>query len=376
MGYVHSRSYRQIGVRFADSGLIPRLVVCADDVESRAREAQRILGFERCATDWQAVIDDPEVEAVNIAAPNRYHLDMVRAAAAAGKAVFCEKPVGRTPRETAAIAAAARHAGLLTGVGYNYRWTPVVQYARQLIREGKLGRLTHYRGRFFAGYASNPDGVLSWRFDREEAGLGALGDLMSHVADMAHMIAGPVERVVGQRATFILERPEATPGVGTHFSVSAGGPKAPVTNEDYAGALAQFSCGAFGTLEVCRVIQGPKCEMAFEVHGTEGALSWTFERMNEMRLFMATDDDTRDGYTTIMGNPVHPFHARFNPGPGVGLGYDDLKVIEAHQFLQTVASGEQGEPGFSEALAVAGVLSAIERSWDSGKWEDVREVEP
>jgi predicted dehydrogenase len=371
MGAVHSRSYQQVPVRFPDSALMPRLVVCADDVEARATEAQKMLGFARYTTNWREVLEDPEVEVVNIAAPNNQHLEMVRAAAAAGKHILCEKPVGRSPGETAEIEAAAREAGVLTWVGFNYRWAPLVQYARQLVQAGKLGRLTHYRGRFFAGYASNPDGVLSWRFCREEAGLGALGDLMSHVVDMAHWLSGPVDRVIGQRETFIPERPLPTPGVGTHFSVGAGGPKAPVTNEDYVGALVQFENGAYGTFEVCRVIQGPKCQLAFEVHGTLGALRWDFERMNEMQLYLATDDDTRDGYTTVYTGPVHPDHSRFYPGPALSLGYEDLKIIEAHRFLQSIAAGQQGAPGFGDALAASRVLSAIERSWRSERWEKV-----
>src|SRR5262245_18557147 len=148
MGLVHSRSYRMIADRFHSHGLRARLVICADDVEARAREAQDRLGFEQSATDWKQVVSHPEVQVVSVTSPNHLHLEMVRAAAAAGKHVFCEKPVGRSHPETAAIARAAREAGVLSWVGYNYRWAPLVRYARQLIRDGKLGTLTHYRGRF------------------------------------------------------------------------------------------------------------------------------------------------------------------------------------------------------------------------------------
>ncbi|MCB0214934.1 MAG: Gfo/Idh/MocA family oxidoreductase, partial [Anaerolineae bacterium] len=182
----HSRSYRQVLERFADADFAPRLVVCSDNVESRAREAQRRLGFERFTTDWHEVLSDPNVEVVNITVPNGLHLEIVRAAAAAGKHILCEKPVGRDPQETALAEQAARQAGVQTFVGYNYRWVPMVQYAKQLIDEGRLGRLTHYRSRFFACYASNPYGLLSWRFQIEH-GLGILGDLGSHAIDLAHL---------------------------------------------------------------------------------------------------------------------------------------------------------------------------------------------
>ncbi len=374
MGVVHSRSYRLIADRFSNDGIRARLVLCADDVEARAREAQERFGFERYTTDWKQVVSHPEVQVVSVTSPNHLHLEIVQAAAATGKHIFCEKPVGRNSRETAAIARVARAAGVLSWVGYNYRWAPLVQYARQLVRDGKLGPLTHYRGRFFVDYGSNPDGVLSWRFQRELAGYGTLGDLMSHVADMAHLLVGPMQRVVANRKTFIRSRPIAVPGKGTHFSVNPDSPRAEVTNEDYVGALVQFACGAQGHLEVCRVVKGPRCEMAFEMNGTRGALKWNFERMNELQLFLPDGTPEHDGPVLIQSGPQHPFYSAFYPGPALSMSYEDLKVIEVFQFLRSVAEGKQGEPGFAEALAVAEVQEAMERSWASERWEDVKRL--
>jgi predicted dehydrogenase len=371
MGEVHSRSYRQIMQRFPDSPLEPRLVACSDDVAHRSRTAQARFGFEWQTTDWREVIEDPQVEVVNIATPNNLHLEIASQAAKTGKHIFCEKPVGRSPEETAAIESAARQAAVMTWVGYNYRWVPLVQYGRKLIQEGLLGELTHYRGRFFAGYASSPATVLSWRFQHELAGLGVLGDLMSHVIDMAHLIVGPLERVIGMQETFVPERPLAIPGEGTHFTVTSGGPTGRVTNEDYSGVLAQFANGVRGTLEACRIITGPQCQMAFEVHGTAGAMKWDFEQMNELSLFVRDGNHARRGYTRILSGPEHPFHAQFNPAPATGLGYDDLKAIETYQFLKSIAEGKVGEASFSAALAVANVQAAILRSWETGAWQRV-----
>lgn len=376
MGETHSRSYSQVLQRFPESPLAPKLVLCADEVEARSRAAQARFGFERQTTDWKKVIEDSQVEVVNIATPNNLHLEIACQAAKAGKHIFCEKPVGRNPQETAAIESAARQAGVMTFVGYNYRWAPLVQYARQLIQDGSLGKLTHYRGRFFAGYASNPKAVLSWRFQQELSGLGVLGDLLSHVIDMAHLIAGPIERVVGTHETFVRERPLAVPGQGTHFTVSAGTATGQVTNEDYTGALVRFANGVRGTLEACRTITGPRCQMAFEVHGTAGAIKWDFEQMNELGLFTREANQRRQGYTRILSGPEHPFHAQFNPAPATGLGYDDLKVIEAYQFLRSIADGRPGEASFAAALAVAKVQSAIMRSWETEAWEDIQVIPP
>ncbi|HZQ07980.1 MAG TPA: Gfo/Idh/MocA family oxidoreductase [Anaerolineae bacterium] len=371
MGTQHSESYLQVPKRFAFSEIVPDLVVCVDEVEARARAAQSKLGFQRYALDLQDALNDPEVQVVNICTPNNLHLPVALAAAKAGKHIFCEKPVGRTPEETEQIAAAAREAGVLSFVGYNYRWAPLVQYAKQLIQEGRIGDITHYRGRFFAGYATNPNAVLSWRFQSEVAGLGSTADLLSHVTDMAHMLAGPIRRVVANRETFIPKRPLATPGEGTHFTVRTEGPMGEVTNEDYVGALVTFANGAQGTLEACRVINGPQCEMAFELNGTRGALRWNFERMNELEVMFSDGADAPEGYTRLLSGPQYPFHAAFNPGYGVGLGYADLKTIEAFQFLQSIVNGKQGAPGLDDAAAVARVIQAIQKSWDSERWENV-----
>jgi predicted dehydrogenase len=372
MGSAHARAYRNLPDRFYDSGIRPRLVICADEVESRAQQAQEIHGFAEYTTDWRRVIEHPQVQVVNITSPNYLHLEMVRAATAAGKHVFCEKPVGRSPQETAEIEQLARQAGVFSFVGFNYRWAPMVQYAKQLIDEGKLGRLTHYRGRFFSMYGSNPLGLLTWRFKEEQAGLGVLGDIMSHVIDMAHMLCGPIKQVVSNRHTFITERPLPIPGQGTHFSLGQpDDPTGPVENEDYVGALVQFENGVQGSLESCRAIFGPKCEMSFEINGTAGAIRWNFERMNELELYLPNQSLTYDGYTNLIGGPAFPAHGRFNPGDGIGLGYEDLKCIEAYHFLQSIVDGQQREPSFASARALANVQSAMMRSWTSASWETV-----
>jgi predicted dehydrogenase len=376
MGTVHSRSYLAAADRFRDSRVQAKLMLCADEVKGRAREAQERFGFAGYTTRWQDVIADSRVQVVSIATPNCMHLEVVRAAAAAGKHIFCEKPVGKNAQETAEIERLSREAGVLTFVGYNYRWAPMVQYARGLIGEGKLGKLTHFRGRFLAGYASNPQTVLSWRFQHEFSGSGVLGDLLSHVADMSLFLAGPIRRVVGNRETFIKRRPSAASLAQSdaplaHSTAATSGPLQEVTNEDYVGALVQFASGAQGSLEVCRVIQGHKCDWSFEVEGTQGAVSWNFERMNEINIFCPDGNAAHDGYSRIVSGPSHPFHSQFNPAAGTGLGYDDLKTIEAYQFLNSIAERRQGEPGFAEALRVARVLGAIERSCERESWQDV-----
>jgi predicted dehydrogenase len=373
MGEVHARSYAQLRSRFGDDAPEVRLVVCADDVTARAESSRAKLGFDACVTDWRKVVEDPAVAAVIVTSPNATHREICEAAAANGKHVFCEKPVGRNGEDTATIERTTREAGLVSGVGYNYRHVPVVGQIRSLIASGRLGEITHYRGNFLVGYGSDPEGALSWRFQRETAGSGCLGDLMSHVIDMAHYQAGPIRSLTSWSHTYIPTRPIPQPGQGTHFSSGGDGPRGPVTNEDYVSALVEFENGARGTFETCRVIKGPGCEMAFEIHGTAGAARWNFERMNEYELFLDSADDP--GFSRIFANPTHPHYGAWYPGPANSMGYEDLKVIEALTFAKAVATGEQGTPGFAEALRVAEVEAAMERSWKSGGREEIVPIE-
>jgi len=373
MGQLHTAAYRRVAHHFPECGAVPRFVIAADEVPSRAELARERLGFEQVATDWREVVDHPQVEALSITAPNHMHLEVAVAAAEAGKHFWGEKPLGRFPAETAEIAAAAERAGIRTIVGLNYRQPPAVKYAKRLIDEGALGEIRRYRGCFLADYAHDPRGALSWRFLRDYAGLGVLGDLMSHVSDLAQYLLGPIARVTAQAETQIDSRPKVEMGSGTHFSVVEGGELGAVENEDTVMSLVQFASGVRGSLEATRVVVGRHVEMSFEVHGTRGALRWDFQRMNELEAYLplATGDE---GVATVYMGPGHPDFVHFQPGPALPMSYDDLKVMEAHLLLRSVLDGQQREPGVREILRAAQVIDAMSRSVESGRWEDVREL--
>jgi predicted dehydrogenase len=371
MGRVHTSSYRRIVEHFPGLGVRPRLVVAADVSEARRRQAERV-GFAVTTDDWRTVVEHPGVELVSITMPNSMHREVALAAIAAGKHLWVEKPVGRGVQDTADVAEAARRAGVLTGVGFCYRHAPAVQHARSLVRDGAIGDVTHYRGVFLADYANRPDAAASWRFLRADAGSGALGDLMAHVVDMTHFLVGPIERVSGRTATMIARRPRLPVGEGTHFSRVATDDLVDVENEDWAAALFELRDGTVGSLEASRVIVGPRVRMRFEVHGTQGALAWELERMNELERSQLPQDGADEGYTTVLAGPGHGAFAAFQPGAGVPMGYDDLRVIEAAELVASIRDGEQREPGVDEMLATARVLEAIERSSRSGAWEAAR----
>jgi predicted dehydrogenase len=370
LGQAHSRSLLRIPTLFAERDFDTELVVCGDTLPERRDDAVRSFGFARSTEDWRAVVEDPAVDVVFIAAPNMLHVELVEAAAAAGKHVFCEKPVGGTPEQTVRAEKAARDAGVISGVGYNYRWAPLVRYARQLIADGTLGEITNYRGRFFSMYGSDPLGVLSWRFLVDQAGYGVTTDLMSHSVDLAHMLLGPITRVVGTTETFITERP--VPGAaGSHYGRGRPeDPKAAVTNEDYAGMLCEFASGVRGTFEASRSMVGPESQMAFEVYGTRGALGWNLEKLNELQLYLV-EDEPHTGYRTVFGGDRFPYHGNFVPGSANGIGFEDLVVIEDYEFCRSVTAGREHEPGFSDAVDWVSVQAALLRSAGSGRWEDV-----
>jgi predicted dehydrogenase len=370
LGHAHSRSMLRIPTLFADRSYDPVLVACSDTLASRVEEAIASFGFARGTSDWRAVIDDPDVEVVFIAAPNMFHVELVQAAAAAGKAVFCEKPVGGTPQAVRRAADAAREAGVSSGVGYNYRWAPLVRYARELIESGELGEITNYRGRFFSMYGADPLGVNSWRFQLDQGGYGVTSDLLSHAVDLAHMLIGPITSLTGALHTFISERPAPAAGASHYGRGRPEDPTTPVTNEDYAGLLCRFASGARGTFEASRTIVGPESQMAFDVYGTRGALSWTLERLNELRVYRATED-RGSGYTTVLGGDRFAHHGAFVPGSGNPIGFEDLVTIEDYEFCAAVAEGRPYEPGFEQARQWAAVQEALLRSVASGHWEDV-----
>jgi predicted dehydrogenase len=343
--------------------------VIASDISDARRAVGERLGFARVTADWREVLADPAVEVVSITAPNVLHRELASAAAEAGKHLWIEKPVGRVLADTAAVVEATERAGVLTAVGFCYRFAPAVAHARELIDAGAIGEITHYRGSFMCDYGNRDDAAASWRFVRAIAGSGVLGDLMSHVVDAAHDLVGPIGEVCGRTATFIAQRPRLEVGKGTHFSRLQSDDLVAVDNEDWAAALFQFEDGVYGSLETSRVAVGPRTDNRFEIQGTRGAVVWSLERMNELQFLSLSEDGLDDGYKTIQTGPEHPGYVAFQPGAGLPMGYDDLRTIEAHHFLTSVRDGVQRGPGVREMLRVAQVLDAIERSHASGRWE-------
>lgn len=371
MGRLHSRAYLAAPQHFPELAARPRLVVAADPDPASRAFAVDTLGYREATSDFHEVIAHPDVDVVSICAPNFLHREVALAALAAGKPIWIEKPMGRSATESGDIARAARDAGVVTAVGFNYRHAPAIAMARALVRDGALGTVTNVRSAFLADYSSDPDGALTWRFQRERAGTGVLGDLVSHAADLVQYVAGRISSVSALTSTFIAERPLPSGDAVSHFSRgSADGPRGSVENDDHAALLVRLESGAVGTLESSRVAVGPRAEYSLEVYGTRGSLRWNFERLNELEVA-----DSRDGYRRMLAAPGFGEFGRFQPGAGTGMGFDDLKTIEAALFLRSVAEGVQHAPSAADAWAAAELVDAAVRSAESGSWATVPAVD-
>jgi predicted dehydrogenase len=264
------------------------------------------------------------------------------------------------------VADAAARAGVQGTVGFNYRNAPAVSTARELIAAGRIGAVTHVRIRLFSDYAAHPESALTWRYERKRGGSGVLGDLASHGVDLARFLLGDIASLTADTAIFVPERARPTGATAGH-SRASGGELGPVENEDYVNCLLRFASGARGVLEACRVSVGEQNNYGFEIHGTEGALFWDFRRMGELGVSRGDAYQDQSVHTLFVG-PGHGAYGAFQPGSANAMGYDDLKVVEAYNFLRSIAEGTPYGTTLADAVHSATALDAMSRSAGSGAW--------
>ena len=357
MGRAHANAWRQVG-RFFELPLEPVLqVVCGRDAERSAHAAEK-LGFAASATDWRRVVERADVEVVDVCTPGDSHAEIAIAAAQAGKAVVCEKPLANSVAEAERMVAAVRASGVANLVCHNYRRVPAIALARDLIGEGRLGEIRHYRGAYLQDWIVDPAHPRVWRLERARAGSGALGDIGSHQVDLARFLVGEIRAVSGLLETFIRERP-----------LPSGAGRGAVDVDDAALALLRFAGGAIGSLEGTRFATGRKNANRFEINGSRGSLAFDLERLNELELY--EEQGPSSGFRTLLAtDPAHPYAAHWWP-PGHALGYEHSFVHTVFDFLMAMARGVPASPSFADGLATQRVLAAIERSAASGRWETV-----
>ena len=367
MGQVHAKALSRVRQHYPTLGVAPRLVAVADTSDDgRLAYARDSFGVPFTTHDWRELLDLDDLDLVCVAGPNFTHRDVAVAAATAGKHLWIEKPAGRDLAETRQIAEAVAAAGVRTAVGFNYRNPPAVERARHLVASGRLGTVRHVRVQMLGDYSAHPDGALTWRFVRELAGSGVIGDLASHGLDLAQHVVGPVASLLAEASTFITERPEAT-GAASHFSRGDGGARLPVENEDHVAALLRFASGAAGVLEASRASVGEQNAYGFEVHGSTGAVAWDFRRASELRECLDQDFQSASWSTRFVG-PGDGEAGAFQPDAAIPLSFDDLKVVEAHRLLTSIATGEVTGATIEDMVATARLIDAAIRSDAEKRW--------
>jgi predicted dehydrogenase len=370
MGQVHSRAWVRLGQHYPDLPVRAALVAVADTDAARRDVAQQVYGFEHVTESWQHLLELDGVDVVSVCGPNFVHREIGEAVARSGRHLWIEKPAGRSAEDTRGIAAAVRDSGVMSAVGFNYRCAPAVQVARQLVAEGELGTVESVDVSMLADYSAHPDQSLSWRFDPTYAGTGVLGDLATHGFDLALHVGGdrvgPVTELVADQTTYIPERPAPTPGSLSHFARGAG-PRGEVGNEDVASALLRFGSGAHGTLTASRVAVGEQCSYRIEVRGTRGALSWDFRRMGELQVCVGQDYQDAT-WATRLARPGDGDLAAFQPGSGIAMSFDDLKVVECRALVESIRTGRPHGATIDDAVVAAELVDAMVTSYEEKRW--------
>lgn len=372
MGKAHSLAYAAMPMFFWPAPAMPVRKTIAEATEPLAEEASRRFGFEKYTADWREVVEDPEIDVIDIATPNHLHAEIAIAAAKAGKHIISEKPLARTSEEARAMYEAVRDAGVVHMVAFNYRRTPAVALAKKFIEEGSIGRITNFRGTYLQDWSADPSSPLSWRFQKKIAGSGALGDIATHVIDLARYLVGDVAQVNALLSTFITERPLQASGADALGTVTGGeGPRGAVDVDDEVMTMIRFSNGAVGSIEATRNAHGRNNFITFEIHGTEGSILFNYERRDELQVSFANDPADRRGFRTIYTGPAHPNGAAPWPIPALGIGYGETKIIEAHDFFKAIVEGGTVSPNFVDGYQIALIDDAIIESGETGVWVDV-----
>jgi predicted dehydrogenase len=358
MGRAHSNAWSQVS-RFFDTPLQPVMKVVCGRNGDQVKEAARKYGWQEYATSWEEVVARKDIDVVDICTPGDRHLPIALAAAENRKAVFCEKPLANTVADAEQMLEAVERNGVIHMLCHNYRRVPAVTLAKQLIAEGRLGELFHYRGTYLQDWLVNPGFPRVWRLEKAKAGSGALGDIASHSVDLARYLVGEITEVAGLLKTFISERPLE----------SGGATMAPVDVDDATLSLVKFDSGAVGTIEASRFATGRKNYNRFEINGSRGSIAFDLERMNELELY--TEEGANSGFKRILvTDPTHPYIAAWWPRGHI-IGYEHSFTHTVLDLIKAIDTQKLPTPNFDDGVRNQKVLDAIERASGSRRWERV-----
>lgn len=364
MGKAHTNALKTLPYMMYPPVAIPKLVAIAGRNEEATAEAAKRYGYSRYYTDWRQLVDDPDVQVFDNGGPNNAHEEPCNAAAAAGKHVFCEKPLARTAEEARSMLDAVTKAGVRHMVAFNYRFVPAIVQARRLIESGAMGRIFHFRAAYLQDWIMDPNFEKVWRLDKSAAGSGALGDLGSHVIDLARFLVGEPTRTTAITKTFIDERPLPGGGRGT------------VDVDDAFIALLEFENGAIGSVEASRFCAGRNNFNNLEINCENGTIQFNLERMNELNVYWKDDQPkaTRGFHNALVTNPSHPYMSNWWP-EGHIIGWEHTFVHEFNHFFSAIVTGADIAPygaTFEDGYRNAVICDAILQSAESRRMVDVK----
>jgi predicted dehydrogenase len=371
MGKAHALAYAAMPMFFWPAPAIPHRHTIVDVNEALAKEAAAKLGFENYSTDWRAVVNDPEIDVIDIVTPNNTHAEIAIAAAKAGKHIICEKPLALGAEQSKEMLEAVESAGVKHAVAFNYRRTPAVALAKKYIKEGRIGKILNFRGTYLQDWSADPNSPLSWRFQKKIAGSGTLGDIGTHVVDLARYLVGEITDVNAVTKTWIPERPLQTGSIdnlGTVRSSGADVPKGAVDVDDEVMTMVKFENGAIGSIEATRNAWGRNNFITFEIHGEKGSLFFNYERRDELQVCFADDPSDAKGFRTVYTGPATPYGEGLWPIPALGIGYGETKIIETYDFFKAIVEDTQASPNFGDGYRIEVIADGILKSAQKGEW--------
>lgn len=371
MGKAHSHAYKDVGMFFDLDADIEMTAICGRD-EIGVRAAAEKFGWSSYETDYKRLIAREDINLIDVNAPSNAHKAIVLAAVRVGKHVFCEKPLALTLADAREMLQAAEEAGVKHAICFNYRFLPAIQLAKQILDEGRIGDIHHYRATYLQDWLADPNFPLAWRLDKEVAGSGSHGDLNAHCIDLARFLIGDFAKVVGHSKTFVHQRP--IPASSQGLTAVASDEFGDVTVDDATSFLAEFKNGAMGTFEATRFAYGRKNHKTFEIYGSKGAIRFNLERLNELEVYFQDDPPHLKGFRTIIVTEgIHPYTANWWP-PGHTIGYEHAFIHMVYELIQSIANDTDLHPNFFDGVKCQQVLEAVDQSIRLGVWTSVEDL--
>ena len=370
MGKAHSNAYRQVGRFFPDLEVKPVMKALCGRDEAGVRKAAETFGWGGHETDWRRLIARADIDIIDIGAPGNMHAEIAVAAAAAGKHVFCEKPLGNTTAEAKRMLDAVEKAGVKHLIFFNYRANPAVSFAKQLIDEGYIGKIYHWRALFLQDWIVNPDFPLVWRLKKDTAGSGSHGDLLAHCLDTARYLVGEISEVSGLLETFIKQRPELAES-DDRLGGKASDVMGVVDVDDASLALARFANGALGTFEATRFALGRKNHNRFEINGSKGSLVFNAERPNELEIYTEDTHAGTNGFRTVTVTAGQDRYTGHYWPAAHNIGYEHTFTNLLFDAFTAIGKGENPTPNFRDGYINNVLLDTIAKSAETKKWEPV-----